>query len=227
MAGVLGELGSKGAGMLVSMGFWAGFLVVVLVFTFGVVWIKKNKKFKFPVLILNDLGGGKIGVEKTKAGWFRSQKILFGMIDKGGERRLETKDKRLIQQGSTEDFQEIGHVRGLIVMAKADDPRMLVPLKRLKVENKELLSAIAPADYRDASAKIISEAEKETKEGWEKIASIVLYGLLGIILLICVILTIQYSKSQMVSANEIYERAVAFHEKAIGSSNVVASGVAP
>ena len=226
MAGVLGEASSQGLGMLTSMGFWAGVLAVLTIFLFVAIYVRKNKKFKYPVLILNDIGGGKIGVEKTKAGWFKSQKILFGMIDRGGERRLEIKDKRLIQQGSSEDFQELGFRRGLIVMAKSDDPKILVPLKRMEIKNKELLCAIAPADYRDASAKIISEAEKETKEGWEKIASVILYGLLGVILLVVIILTIQYSKSQMNSANEIYERAVSFHEKAIGSSNVVA-GVSP
>lgn len=227
MGGILGNIGASGGSILLNLGFWMAFLVIFGIITVGAIFIRKNRKFKFPVLILNDLGGGKIGVEKTKAGWFKSQKVLFGLIDKGGERRLETKDKRLVQQGSTEDFQEIGHTRGLIVMAKSDDPKILVPLKRLKLENKELLSAIAPADYRDASAKIISEAEKETKEGWEKIASVILYGLLGIILLVVIILTIQYSKSQMTAANEIYERAVAFHEKVISSSNVIPSEVAP
>ena len=163
MAGVLGDAGAQGTGMLVSMGFWVGVIVVLLVFLFVALYVKKNKKFKYPVLILNDLGGGKIGVEKSRAGWFKSGKILFGMLDKTGERRLELKDKRLIQQGSSEDFHEIGFKRGLIVQAKSDDPKILVPLKRLEIKNKELLMAIAPADYRDASAKIISEAEKETK----------------------------------------------------------------
>ena len=224
--GLLGDFGTQGASILTNGIFWIAFLVIILFVLFGVLLIKKNKKFTFPTLILNDLGGGKIGVEKTKAGWFKSGKILFGLLDKTGERRLETKDKRLVQQGSTEDFQEIGHQRGLILMAKSDDPKILVPIKRLKIENKELLMAIAPADYRDASSKIIKEAEHETREGWEKIASIVMYGLLGIILLISIILTIQYSKSQMNAANEIYERAVAFHERALGSSSTV-PGVAP
>ena len=221
--GLLGDFGTQGASILTNGILWIGILVVFLVFTFGILVIKRQKKFTYPALILNDLGGGKIGVEKTKAGWFKSRKILFGLLDKTGERRLETKDKRLVQQGSTEDFHEIGHKRGLILMAKPDDPKILVPIKRMKIENKVLMTSIAPADYRDASSKIIKEAEHETKEGWEKIASIVLYGLLGIILLIVIILTIQYAKSQMNSANEIYERAVAFHERSIGSSNVVPS----
>jgi len=220
---LLGDIGTQGASILTSGILWIAILVVLFMFTLGFLIIRKNKKFVFPVLILNDLGAGKIGVEKTKAGWFRTGKVLFGLMDKTGERRLETKDKRLVQQGSTEDFHEIGHHRGLILMAKPDDPKILVPIKRMKVENKELLLSIAPADYRDASSKIIKEAEHETKEGWEKIASIILYGLLGIILLITIILTIQYSKSQMNSANEIYERAVAFHERSIGSSNVIPS----
>ena len=220
---IITDISGQGLGILTNGVLWIGILVVLVTFTFGILFIRKNKKFNFPVLILNELGSGKIGVEKTKAGWFKTNKVLFGLIDKTGERRLETKDKRIVQQGSTADFHEIGYKRGLILMAKPDDPKILVPIKRMKIENADLILSIAPADYRDASSKIIREAEHETKEGWEKMASIILYGLLGIILLIVIILTIQYAKSQMNSANEIYERAVAFHERNIGSGNVVES----
>jgi len=207
--------------------FWLGFLLFIFIITFGAMWAKKKKKFKFPTLIVNDLGDGKMGLVTTRAGWFKSNKILFGLIDRSGERRLEVKDGRIVQQGSTEDFHELNYKRGLVVCAKSDDPKILIPIKRAKIQNKELLEQIAPADFRDASEKIMKEAEKETSKDWEKLATFIVLGLLIIGLMITVIMVIQFANNRMDKANEIYNEAIEFKKQSQQTINVEPSTTAP
>jgi hypothetical protein len=103
----LGGLSSMGMKMMMSWGFWL-FLVVILVGVgFGSLYMLKKGKFKFPALIFVNNGNGKVGVQFTRAGWFKSKKLLGGLYDYSGERRIEVKDGRIVQQGSSSDFHEI------------------------------------------------------------------------------------------------------------------------
>lgn len=218
-----GNLASVGMSWL----FWGGFLLFVFLMVFGSLWVRKRRKFTFPTAVLYDLGEGKIGLETTKSGWFKTNKILFKLIDRSGERRLEVKDGRVVQQGSTEDFHELNHKRGLIVRAKSDDPKILLPIKRITIKNKELLEQIAPSDFRDASEKIMREAERETSKDWEKLATFIVLGLLIIGLMICVIMVIQFANNRMDKANEIYDKAIEFKAQAQQTVNVKPSTTAP
>lgn len=210
-----------------SVLFWVIFVLIFIATVFGMLYIRKRRKYKFPCLIQFDLGSGKIGIEKTKVGWFRSKKMFFGLLDWRGERRLEVKDKRIIQQASTQDFHELDHKRGLIVYAKPDDPKVLLPIKRIIIENGNLVEAIAPADFRDTSSKILDEAHKEAQAGWEKFAQYAVIGILAITTLICIILVIQYANNSMDKANIIYNEAIEFKTKAIQSVDVTTSTTAP
>lgn len=215
------------AGVGMSWLFWGGFLLFIFLMAFGSLIFRKRRKFNFPTAVLYDLGEGKIGLESTKAGWFKTNKILFRLIDRSGERRLEVRDGRIVQQGSTEDFHEINHKRGLIVRAKSDDPKILVPIKRITIKNKELLEQIAPSDFRDASEKIMREAERETSKDWEKLATFIVLGLLIIGLMISVIMVIQFANNRMDKANEIYNEAIAFKTQAKQTVNIEPSKTAP
>jgi len=216
----LGGIGAQAWGIFSSWLTWIIIIIGMLLFMFLFLKIKKRRKFVYPALIQYDLGNGKIGIEKKKAGWFRTKKIFFGLIDYTGERRLETNDKRVIQQGSTQDFHEINHKRGLIVYAKSDDPKVLLPIKRMKVENSELVESIAPADFRDTSAKILAEAQKETNNSWEKIAQYAALGILAIVVLVCIILVIQFSNRHMTEANEMLNEVMDKKAELIDNINI-------
>ena len=86
---------------------------------------------------------------------------------------------------------------------------------------------IAPSDYRDACSKIISDSEKESLSKWETLAQVLVFGFVGMILFISIILTIQYSKNAMTEANAIHKEALAFYEKVLGRTAVVPSTTAP
>lgn len=219
----LGGIGSTISGALMSWGFWLLFIVLILGVSFGSLWMRKKGKFIFPAVILIDNGNGKVGVKFTRAGWFKSKKLLGGLMDVAGEKRLEVKDGRIVQQGSTTDFHEIGYKAGLILREKADDPKILVPINKLELnaDSRRVLMNIAPADFRDACSKIISDSEKESLSKWETIAQVLVFGFVAIILFISIILVIQYSKNTLSEANNIYKEALKFYETTAQRTAVV------
>jgi len=225
----LSGMGGTAISVLASWGFWLLMIVLVLIVSFGGLYLRKKGKYHFPTLIFTDNGNGKVGVKKSSAGWFKSKKILGGLIDHSGERRLEVKDGRIVQGGSTADFHEINFKTALLLMEKPDDPKILLPIDRcdLNKESKDILVKIAPASYRDASSKIISDAEKESISKWETMAQVLVFGFVGMVLFISLILVIQYAKNAMAESQEIYREALSFYEKTANRLSSVPSSNAP
>jgi hypothetical protein len=130
MAFNLGGIGGTVTGALMSWGFWLLFGIAVIGVVFGSLYMRKKGKYHFPVIIFADNGNGKMGLRFTRAGWFKSQKVLGGLIETGGERRLEVKDGRIVQKGSSADLHEIKFKSALLLMEKPDDPKILLPVNR-------------------------------------------------------------------------------------------------
>lgn len=205
--GLFGDIGIGGLffGWMRSFIFW-GILAFVLIFiVFGYLIIRKRRKLIYPTIELTDLGKGKIGFRETKSGWFKTRKIW--LYDYGGEEYLMTKDGRKIQGGSSEDFHDIRGKRGLIVYRKSDDPKILVPISKMWVENRKLVNSIAPADYRDASVQIIKQAQAETQSTLEKILPYIAIGLLALIFFISIILIVQMVKNSQAEASKLILQA--------------------
>jgi hypothetical protein len=222
----LGGIGSTVTGALLSWGFWLIIAVVVLGISIGSLAMRKRAKFVFPAVIFTDNGNGKVGLRFTRAGWFKSKKVMGGLLDVGGERRLEVKDGRIVQKGSSADFHEIGFKTALILMEKPDDPKILLPVDRclLSQESRNILMKIAPADYRDASSKIISDAEKESLSKWSEMAQMLVFGFIGMVLFISIILVIQYVKNTMADAQALHREALQFYERSLDRLSAVPSG---
>ena len=225
----LGGVGSTITSAMMSWGFWLIMAVVLFAVLFGSLYVRKKGKFMFPAIIFTDNGNGKVGVRYSRAGWFKSKKVLAGLIDIGGERRLEVKDGRIVQQGSSSDFHELNFKAGLLLREKSDDPKILVPISRCELtdRSRKMISEIAPADYRDACSKIISDAEKESLSKWETIAQVLVFGFVAMVLFISIILTIQYAKNTMTEANAIHKEALQFYDKVLGRTSAVPTSTAP
>ena len=219
-----GGLGGIAFQWLSSLMFWGIVLVVILVIGFFLIVYKKQRKLNLPLIELTDLGNGKMGIEAflhRGAGWFKSRQMFFGLFE-SGEDVLKHRDGRVIQGGSSETFHDINGKRGLVVMRKQDDPAILLPISRMKCINKYLMTQIAPADYRDASVKIIRSTEKETMGKLEKIAPYIAIGLVAIVFLICIILIVQMVKQGQAEAKDTILEAGKIVAEA--SRNTVASG---
>ena len=180
---------------------WIAVIFVLIVFSIGGLWIRKQRKLEYQCFVIRKTGNGKVDMKIMKAGWFKSKKILGGLMDWSGELQLETGGFRQpvdkIQAGSTIDFHEIDGKKGLICRRKDDDPKILVPLTKIDIVNDEILGAIASADLRDASVNIVRQAEKETRNRTQEIVQWIIMGGVIMLALIVIIMSYQFvSKAQ-------------------------------
>jgi len=187
--------------------FWMVLVVLMLIATWGSLLIRKKRKLRYPTLVLSDLGNGKMGVEITRSGWFKSHITLFGLWDYGKEEYLRLKDGRKIQSGSSVDFHDINGKRGLVCKRKSDDNLIVVPIDKMKVINRDLLARIAPADFREASVDIIKQAERETRGRMEQIMQWILFAGLIIFAMISIILITQMVQRGQAEAKDLILKA--------------------
>lgn len=203
MAFNLGSIGSGLTGVILSLFtnimIWVIILPAILFILFGILLIRRKRKFNTPVLEHLDLGNGKAGYRKLVGGWFKS-KFLFGIWDYAGEKIFLTKDKRQVQGLSTEDYHpDIFGKSGIIVTRKPDDSKVLIPISRVDIdqESKTEIMSIAPAEFRDSSSNILRRTEEEMKKNWEKIIGYISMVIIGLIFLIIIILIIRFVNSRM------------------------------
>ena len=184
--------------------FWVLIIVMFLVFTAGFLYIRKKRKLVYPAAEIVDLGRGKTSLNflgKGGAGWFGKETFLFGLWDYG-EEVLRTNKGELISDFSEEDFQEINGRRG-VVFYRDPVKRLLFPINRLAVLNKELALEIAPADYTDAAISIIRKAEKETSDWKEKALQFIAWAMIVLFSFIAIIMIINMIKNSQMEASKL------------------------
>ena len=192
--------------MLSSFLFWFVLAILFVVVVMGFLLIRRNRKLTNPVFEITSLGRGKIGIKtgkKMKGGWFKHHSTFFGLWDYGSEEVFKLKDNRVVLNISSEDFHEINGKMGVLIQRSPEDPRIIVPINKARLENGELLTKIAPADYRGTVVDIIKKAEKETSDKLDKIMQYAFWG--GIILFsfISIILITQMVKNGQTEAKDL------------------------
>jgi len=182
--------------------FWIAIIGVIIICSFGFLYVRKKQRLIYPCYIFTNIGNKKCGIETMKAGWFKP-KWFLGLYDYGGQTSLQTSDRRKILTGGSQDFHEINGKRGLLLRRKDDDPKMLVPLTEFETKNYELLSAIAPVDLSDASTQILRQAEEETKAGWKEWAQMALMAGAIIFFMISIIMILQFCQRSISEAKDL------------------------
>jgi hypothetical protein len=194
---------------------WVIIIGIMLMGSYGALVIRRNKKFSIPCAEQIELGDGKVGLNTTfkpflrnkpfKAGWFGKQRIFFGLWDYGNDRECITNDGRKVQQASTSDFHDLNGQRGFILARKKDDPKILIPIKRIYLDERSQnsMNAIAPADFRDAAVEIFEQNTRESQQTWEKVVQYIALGVIAIILFITILMIIQYSKWSITEAKDL------------------------
>ena len=206
MAIDIGGAGSLLISWLLNPLIWVLIIALVIGFTFGILIIRKRRKLIYQCLELVDYGSGKYGYNMLKCGYFGKSKALKGLWD-SGEEQMETKDGEIIYEFSTEDFQEVNGKRGVICFRDPVNQNILVPISKTKVENKELLAEIAPAEFRDVALTIIKDADKETSDWKEKMIQFVMWGLIVVFSLVSIIVIAQMVKHGQTEASELIAQA--------------------
>lgn len=225
MAFSIGAIGGIAYGWVSTIIFWCFILVCILGGLTMYLWLRKNRKLQYRCLEVIDIGGGKVGFVYHRAGWFKS-KWLLGLFDYGGEEILMLKDKRKVQLASSQDFQELNGKRGLVVFRKSDDPKIVLPITNITLneKSKTMVNAIAPADYRDASIQLIKQAEQETMSKFARMLPAIAIGFGVILLFLVVLFVIQYAKHAQAEAWKNTQEAI---KLAYENRGAVMESVAP
>jgi len=183
-------------GFILSPLIWILVIFFLVFAAVGGLWVRKQRKLCYTCIVLRNMGSGKIDLKTMKAGWFKTNSMLGGLWDYGMEEELLTggwrKPVDKIQGGSTVDFHEINGKRGLICRRKDDDPKVLIALDKMEIENDHLLASVASVDLRDAAVNIIRKAEKETRNRTAEIVQWVIMGGVIILALIVIIMSYQF-----------------------------------
>ena len=184
---IMGGFGSRIFGWFNTLWLWlAVFLGAIILFT-GFLLFLRWGKMKFPALEQIGIGNDKVSIKIKKAGWMKSYRTFFGLIERGGSEDMYLNDGRKVLNFSSTDFHDINGKPGIICRRHETDPKMVVPISTVKISNPELIEAIAPADYRDAAIDFMKKAERETMGWWEQNWQVIMnYAILffGIIMLI-------------------------------------------
>lgn len=184
---------------------WVVIVFAILATVIGSLWIRRRRKFVYQCMEVVDYSSGKTGFNLMPAGWFGKKKAFRGWYDYGDE-QLETVDGDLINDFSTEDFQEINGKRAIVCARSPTNANVLVPISKVSIKGKSMLMEIAPADYQDTAARIIDDADRETADRVAQIVQWVLIGGTIIFALVAIIIIAQMVKQgQREAANLIVE----------------------
>lgn len=215
--------------MIINIAIKPLFWLLILVGIVFIIWIflviRKKRRLQFPTVEIVDLGSGKFSFNWMKSGYFGKISKLRGLIW-SGEEILKTKYGDIIEQFSTEDYQEIDGQRGIVCFRHPTNQKVLLPISKLDVKNKELVASIAPADFTDASVDILKDAERETRSTLEKVMQFVVLGVMFITALVMIIVIIQYVRhSQTEATNLILEAGKTCLESAKSVCQTIASNI--
>ena len=186
--------------------FW---LLIIMGFVLGtalVLWVRKKRRLKYPTVEIVDLGGGKVGYNFIKSGWF-GENIYLNMLWWSGNEVLRTETGQRVQEFSTEDYQEVNGVRGVICYRSPTDQDVLVPINRVHFKNKEMVAEIAPAAYRDVATLMFNDTCRETTDFKEKLIQFAAWALVVVFSLVAIIVIVQYVKHGQDKAAEMMMQA--------------------
>jgi len=214
------DIGNVMKGWLTSGLFW---MVMAILLTGGVLIllkVNKNRRLKWSGLEMISYGNGKVGINKLRCGIFKKKTYFFSLWDYGHENVIKTSDGRIVLEGSTSDLHDIMGRKGFLLRRKDDDPKILVPISKVKWENEKPLFEIAPADFRDASVSIVDSATKETQSWADKYLPYIMLGGMVIFFIVGFILASQFFNRAMDKSIEIQKMSCKNFEN-------VQPGVAP
>ncbi len=113
--------------------------------------------------------------------------------------RAGTSDKYYVEKNK----EKKSFLKRIVGHGVDDGEKEFSKIKGMKLANIDLLLEIAPADYRDASSKIVFEAEKETRDKWERLAPMLVFGTMAIVFMITIILIVQMVKQGQAESKDL------------------------
>lgn len=169
--------------------FW---LLLIIVFVGGILLILKIRKWRN--LTFQGIEVTEYGINTgVKCGWFGINSYLRGLWWSGRD-VMKTKEGEEILEFSEEDFIEIDKGRG-VVFYRDPQNRRLFPITRLRIEGKEFVAKVPPAEYVDAALGIIDEANIETTDWKDRLIQFGAWALVIVFSLVAIIVVVQMVKN--------------------------------
>ena len=200
----MGGFGNTAIGWMTTTAFWVFLMIVLVIFSGIILWIRKKRKMNKLVLEMYDLGDGRFDFRLGKGGWFKERFTLMGLWDYGNEDRFRLKDMTPVDNVSHNDYRLFNGKQCIAVVRNPNDPKMVFPISRfyLSQNSRAIMSEVAPADFRDSAQKSIEQTDLEMTSKWQQYAPLIITGLVIIIALIITLLNTQYGKYMVDKATE-------------------------
>jgi len=191
---------------LINPALWLFVIIGFIIAIVFILYLRKRRTLKFKCLEIVDHGGGKVSFNNLRCGFF-GKKLYFKGLWWQGEEVLRTSSGEIIDQFSTEDFQEIDGKRGIICFRDPLNQDILVPIHKAKILNKNLIAEIAPASFRDAAVDIFKETVRETTEWRDKLIQFGGWALVVVFSLVAIIVIVQMVKAGQTEAKDLILQA--------------------
>lgn len=174
---------------------WLILIIFFILAFLGILFIRKKRRLLYPVAEIVDLGKGNGAINcDLKAGYF-GKKLYAKGLWWSGEEVMRTNLGDIIEDFSTEDFQEVNGERGIVCFRDPLRRNVLVPISKFKIEGKELVANIAPSDYTDTAIDIVKDAVAETTDWKDKLIQFAGWALVVVFSLVAIIVIIQMVKN--------------------------------
>lgn len=174
---------------------WLLIIIFMILAGLGILWFRRKRKLLYPVAEVVDLGRGHGAINTDlKAGYFGKKLYLRGLWWTG-EECVRTNLGDIIEDFSTEDFQEVNGERGIVCFRDPLRRNVLVPINKFEVKNKEFVACIAPSDYTDTAIDIVKDAVNETSDWKDKLIQFGAWALVVIFSLVAIIVIVQMVKN--------------------------------
>lgn len=211
LGGIFGNIGLGGilSSPLLNPLVWVVVVVVLAVFAFVVIKLRKRKNLCFPAAEFVDIGSGKTSINFLGfrgAGWFGKKRVFFGLWDVGVDKVMRIKDMSVVEQFSETDFQEVNGRRG-VVFYRHPVNKNLLPISKMSVVNQELLNSLAPIEFMETAVDIIKANEVETRDKWEKWAPVLVLAGVIVFAVISLIIVSQIHKHAITTASDLVLQA--------------------
>jgi len=197
-------------GMVTSGFFWGAIIIGGLIAMLFGLNVKKKRRMDIHIIKVVNLGNDKVAFQETKGGFFRKNRMLFGLWETGGDYQLITKDDDVVYGSEASDYHEFNKKKCLFVTPNPDDLKMLFPLRKfnLSEKTKEILTEIAPIEVRESAVDCYKQTTKEMKDWREQIVQWVLIGLFFIVAFLVIMFITQYGKHIMDKASEMNAQSI-------------------
>jgi len=189
--------------MVINPLMWLLLIIGVLVACIGILYIRRRRRFLYPVIEIVDIGSGKTNLNSDLKAGYIGKRIYLGGLWWTGEQVLRTNLNDIIEYFSTEDFQEVNGQRGVVCFRDPIRRNILFPISRLELKNKELIASVAPADYTDVAVSIVEDASREVSDWKDKLIQFGSWALVIIFSLIAIIVITQMVKNGQEKSAEL------------------------